>query len=176
VLEVGSGRGEFAEIVRAEGFGYIGIEPSTTMRKELVDRGFEILSRPVPAINLTDESVDLVYSNALIEHLENYSAAVGFFGEARRVLRKGGVMASVVPNYDTCGMIFFSQDYQHNFVTNRGRLDHLCRDTGLEVLATPSFLTNLALTPISFLDRILAHTVLLFMRRPLVSSLVPEQA
>jgi len=172
ILEVGTGRGEFAELVKIRGFRYVGIEPSTQMRKALLERGFEILEDPVPTIKLEDESVDLVHSNAVIEHLNDYSTVLNYFGEAWRVLKPGGLITSVVPNCDSIGMIFYLYDYQHNFVTTGGRLEHLLRDTGFEVVSSRCFLTRLGLTPLRLIDRVTAHFLLFFMRSPLVYSLV----
>ena len=172
ILEIGAGRGEFAEQARSNGYEYIGVEPSASMRSVWVARGFRVLERPVPEIDLADEEVDLVYSSAVIEHLENYPTVLKFFKEARRVLREGGIISSIVPNCDSIGMIFYLQDYQHNFVTNQGRLHHLARDCGFEIIESRCYLTNLGLSRFAFVDRILAHTVLLFMRSPLIYAVV----
>lgn len=172
ILEIGSGRGEFAELVKTHGFRYLGIEPSASMRKSLVDRGYEILGDTVPPINLGDESVDLVYSNAVIEHFENYSTVLEYFKESWRVLKKSGIMCSVVPNCDTIGMLFYLRDYQHSFITNYGRLERLSRDTGFEVIASRCFLTNIGLSSFNFLDRIFAHVLMPFVRSPLIYSLI----
>ena len=173
ILEIGSGRGEFAEVVKKWGYRYVGIEPANNFRQDLRERGFEIIGEPIPKINLKSESVDLVYSSAVIEHLENYSAVLDYFLEAKRVLKPGGFMCSIVPNCDSLGMIFHQYDYQHNFVTNSGRLEHLSRDTGFEVIESRSFLTNVGLSSFGFVfDRIFAHLILLFLRSPFVFSLI----
>lgn len=172
ILEIGSGRGDFAKVVKAHGFRYLGIEPSVSMRKNLIKRGLEIIGDPIPPINLGDESVDLVYSNAVIEHFENYSTVLEYFKESWRVLKKGGIICSVVPNCDTIGMIFYTQEYQHSFITNYGRLKNLSRDTGFEVIAYKYFLTNIGLSSFNFLDRIFAHLLMPFVRSPLIYSLI----
>jgi len=172
ILEIGSGRGEFAEIVRDRGFRYVGVEPSTEMRDSLVTRGFEILSEPVPPIRLEDQSVDCVYSSALIEHLGEYATVVEYFREAYRVLKKGGCLISIVPNCDTLGPIFYAFDYQHSFVTNQGRMEHLARDTGFRVETCRCFLRSIGLTAWAPVDRVGAHLILLVMRRRSVYSLI----
>jgi len=172
VLEIGSGRGEFAEIARAQGFRYIGIEPSDLMREGLLARGFEILKDPIPEMDLHDESVGWVHSNAVIEHLEGYSKVMDYFREARRVLKKGGIISSVVPNCDSIGMIFYLYDYQHSFITNRNRLEHLLQDAGFDVIASRNFFTRIGFSSLALIDRIVAHTLLFVMRSPTVHSLV----
>jgi len=172
VVEIGSGRGEFAELTRARGYRYIGFEPSSSLRNDLTERGFEVLGDTVPPIRLEDECADLVFSNQVVEHFESHSTVLRYFLEANRILKPGGLMVSVCPNYDTCGMIFYLQDYQHTFVTNRGRLEHLCRDSGFDVLLSRCFLTNVGLSSMWMLDRIFAHSVLVFLRSPLAYSLV----
>ena len=45
VVEIGSGRGEFAELVSARGYRYIGFEPSSSLRNDLTERGLRRLER-----------------------------------------------------------------------------------------------------------------------------------
>ena len=48
IIEAGSGRGEFAEIVKQRGFKYIGIEPSEALRSNLIAQGYTVLATPLP--------------------------------------------------------------------------------------------------------------------------------
>ena len=107
VVEVGPGRGEFADIIVTKDYNYIGIEPSQSLREELQAREYKILEKTIPMIDLADESVDLIYSYDVLEHLESYSIILDFFREAKRALKPGGYIVSSAPNAAVLGNIFY---------------------------------------------------------------------
>jgi len=51
----------------------------------------------VKRIPVPDSSVDVLYSSHMLEHLDDFEARL-FLGEARRVLRRGGVLRIAVPD------------------------------------------------------------------------------
>lgn len=175
-LEIGSGRGEFADAVIALGRNYLGIEPSDTLREQLVSRGLNIRGDVVPPFPAQDASVDVVHSNQVVEHLGGHENALAYFREAHRVLRLGGIVSTVAPNCDTIGPIFSLHEYQHSFITNHGRLCSLLRDAGFELVRVRHYLTPLGFTRLAWLDRIFAHTVLFFARSPLIWSMIQTLA
>ena len=59
ILEIGPGRGEFAEIATKRGYSYVGIEPSKSLDSELQSRGITVLDSPLSAIQMKNDSVDL---------------------------------------------------------------------------------------------------------------------
>lgn len=171
VLEIGAGRGEFADAARARGFEYVGVEPSVQLREALVARGHRILAEPLPSIALPDASVDCVHSMDVIEHLPSYSAVLDFFHEAHRVLRPGGYLSVIAPNYNTLGSLFYLYEYQHTYITNHDRLAALVDDAGFTLVEAAAFLTPLGLTGWHALDRLAAHTMLPFARNLVLISL-----
>lgn len=175
-LEIGSGRGEFAGAVTALGRNYRGIEPSDELRDQLVARGLAVSSEIVPPLPVPDASVDVVHSNQVVEHLGSHENVLSYFREAHRALRPGGLVSTVAPNCDTIGPIFALHEYQHSFITNRGRLCSLLRDAGFEVIMVRKYLTPWGFTRLAVLDRIFAHTILLFARSPLIWSIVQAVA
>jgi SAM-dependent methyltransferase len=171
IIEIGTGRGEFAQETIRRGYDYIGVEPSTGLREHLVSQGYKILSQAIPKIELPDNSVDLVHSADVIEHLPSYFEALDFLSESYRILREGGYVSVIAPNYNTLKSLFFAYDYQHTFITNQERIEGLLRDSGFRVTRSVSFLTSVGLTRFRLLDRTLVHTILPFARNSLLCSL-----
>jgi len=175
LLEIGSGRGEFADIVVSADVNYIGVEPSDSLRGVLESRGLNIVSEPLPEIHLGDESVDAIYSYDVLEHLGNYSIILDFLTEAHRVLKPGGSIIIITPNAETIGHLFYMYDYQHNYFTNRDRIETMLADTGFNITDTRAFLTGFGLSSNKILhafDRILANVLLLFARSVMVTELM----
>lgn len=175
LLEAGSGRGEFADIVAERNVDYIGIEPSDSLRADLESRGYRILSSPLPAIQLDDACVDLVYSYDVVEHLGDYSTVLAYFSEASRVLKPGGHIVVIVPNAETIGHLFYLYEYQHSFFTCLDRMETMLEDTGFSITSARPFLTGMGLSKspvIRIADRVIANTLLLFARSVVVTSLM----
>ncbi len=174
IVEAGSGRGEFAQIVRELGCDYIGIEPSEQLRAELTAKGFFVLDEPLPQIRVEDRTADLVYCSDTVEHLSSYVEVLDFFNEAQRILRPGGHITVIVPNAETIGPLFHMYEYQHCFVTTLGRIEALMRDAGFDITLSRAYLTNAGLSRWSIvraIDRVVAHTSLLFGRSVILNSM-----
>ncbi len=175
LLEIGSGRGEFAEIVRDSGMKYIGVEPSDSLRASLVKNGFEILPDPIPKLSVADSSIDMIYSYDVLEHLENYSTILSFFNEAKRVLKPGGHIIVIAPNAETIGNLFYLHEYQHNYFTNVDRIVSLLADADYTIVKAKPFLTSLGTFDsklINAVDRIFANLVLVLARNVLFTAII----
>ena len=64
------------------------------------------LTQPLP---FPDESLDAIYGEHVIEHIEK-DDALAFFGEARRVLKPGGVLRLSTPDLDGTCRVFLRLD------------------------------------------------------------------
>jgi SAM-dependent methyltransferase len=107
LLEIGSGFGMFLSIARREfGIESWGVEPAdqfegtfATSIDLLREMGIsESIVRQGYGENIPyeDECFDIVYSSNVLEHVKD---PVRVFQESLRVLRSGGYMVSVIPNY-----------------------------------------------------------------------------
>ena len=65
--------------------------------------------------------------------MSGIDAAREFVAEARRVLRPGGVLFVVVPDYMKERAFFWDIDYTHNFVTTERRVRQLLYDGGFDI-------------------------------------------
>lgn len=133
VSEIGPGLGHFALECKNRGLNYIGFEPSLPLREELLKKNINVLDAFVPPIPLEDKSCDLVYGSMILEHLPSYIEASNFALEVARVLKDGGYVCLVVPNYTVSKEFFFEMDYTHSFITTKRRVTNLLRDAGLTV-------------------------------------------
>ena len=128
LLEIGPGEGRFAELCRMEDIKYLCIEPSPPLQRGMKEKGYPIIGGFVPPIAVKSDSIDLLYADQLLEHMPNFNAAVDFIAECNRVLRKGGYLALIFPNYLKEKEFFFDIDYTHNFVTTERRVEQMLFD------------------------------------------------
>lgn len=93
-IEIGCGDGYLLSRLKERGFQrLIGIEPSVNLRKDL--DGITILNRFVDRRLQLGETVDLIFSIAVFEHLEDLGGALSF---CRDHLAPDGELFFVVPN------------------------------------------------------------------------------
>ncbi|MEW6365418.1 MAG: class I SAM-dependent methyltransferase [Acidobacteriota bacterium] len=144
VLEIGPGESHFAEQCHAHGIGYVGLEPSEPLRKRLEAAGFDVRPQAVPPIPFENAHFDLVHSRDFVEHLPGGREVVQFFDESFRVLKPGGHVSVVAPNYSTTGKLFYEYEYQHSYVTTPGRLLNLLHDSGFEIVDIRCFLFSMS--------------------------------
>jgi SAM-dependent methyltransferase len=93
VLDFGAGTGTFAIPLHRSGVSVIAIEPDANLRSRLT--GFGIDARPgIEAI--ASESLDLIYTFNVLEHIEDDAAIAG---ELARALKPGGRLIVYVPAF-----------------------------------------------------------------------------
>jgi SAM-dependent methyltransferase len=132
-LEVGPGQGAIAHLARDAGFRYRAVEPSPELAAALGELGFDVAQAFTPPIPGDDASVDVLYADQVVEHMTGIDAARAWVAEALRVLRPGGTLFVVVPDYLKERGFFWDIDYTHNFVTTERRMRQLLYDGGFEV-------------------------------------------
>jgi len=132
-LEVGPGQGAIAELARAAGYRYRAVEPSPVLAGALRERGFDVEQAFTPPLPAADLSQDVVYADQVLEHMSGIDAARAWVAEALRVLRPGGLLFVVVPDYLKERGFFWDIDYTHNFITTERRMRQLLYDGGFEI-------------------------------------------
>jgi SAM-dependent methyltransferase len=133
MLEIGPGQGSLARLAVARGWKYRAMEASEILIAHLRGQGLEVVEGWAPPILADDASVDVVYADQVLEHMSGIDAARQFVAEARRVLKPGGYLFVVVPDYLKERTFFWDVDYTHNFVTTERRMQQLLRDGGFEI-------------------------------------------
>lgn len=109
MLEPGCGRGEFLESFRKQGLNVQGVDISK--EAQLLAKNFpvSICNVEKEALPFADNSFDIVYSKSFIEHLNDPSL---YFSEANRVLKPGGLLLTLVPDWESNYKTYFD-DFTH---------------------------------------------------------------
>lgn len=117
ILDVGCGRGDFLIAFKAHGFHTYGIDRDPSGAK--VDSRVEVIScelekDPFP---FEDQTFDVVFSKSVIEHL---FIPEHFIAECRRVLKPGGRIIVMTPDWISQMKIFFDDHTHHQPYTATG--------------------------------------------------------
>ncbi len=109
VLEVGCGRGDFLKGFKELGLDAYGLDREKTVSEQL--NGIELQYRDVEKEKFPygDGTFDVVFSKSLIEHLIDPG---NFMQECHRVLKPGGRIIIMTPDWGSLMKIFFD-DYTH---------------------------------------------------------------
>ncbi len=109
VLELGAGWCDFINNIRAERRVAVDIWPGT---EEQAAPGVDALIRPATDLSvLSDGSFDVVFASNFLEHLHHHEVSQ-VLEEVRRVLRPGGALLLVQPNFRLSPGRYFD-DYTH---------------------------------------------------------------
>ncbi len=132
-LEVGPGQGAIAALASEAGYRYRAVEPSPQLASALAARGIDVVEAFTPPIPGANASVDILYADQVLEHMSGIDAARAWVAEAMRLLRPGGTLFVVVPDYLKERGFFWDIDYTHNFITTERRMRQLLYDGGFDV-------------------------------------------
>lgn len=110
LLEPGVGRGEFLNEFKKRGFDCYGCDLSHQAGIEAeeieIKTGINFNKDKLP---YTDNYFDIIYTKSLMEHLENPEY---FLYELKRILKPGGKILSLVPDWESNFKIYFD-DHTH---------------------------------------------------------------
>lgn len=163
ILEIGPGMGGLADQLYKSGYrNYTGIEPNPTMRERLAQRGFAVRDYLVPPLKEMDDGFDFIILTHVFEHFNDTRDAVSFMRDAHRVLRVGGMLCIISPDYLHCKEEFFNCDYTHSNITTVRRTIQLFHDNGFRVCYyeyLSGFFTGFKATLLSHLTRLVFRFV-----------------
>jgi SAM-dependent methyltransferase len=134
LLEIGPGEGGIARAAGANGWRWYGLEASLILSERLRADDLHVARAWTPPFPIRSASVDVVYADQVLEHMNGATEARAFVSEMSRVLRPGGIGLIVVPDYAKEGWFFWDIDYTHNFVTTERRTRQLFYDGGFDVV------------------------------------------
>jgi len=141
VLEIGVGRGDFAEYLKHIGVNYTGIEANKILCDRLNEHGFNVLCSQIPPFpqELEKGTFDLVVMCHIFEHFIDYKEALRVLSEIFAILKAGGRLLLFHPDYLDWGMDYFNGDYSHSLILTRKRVDDMVCDSGFKVIHRDSF-------------------------------------
>jgi len=133
ILEIGSGRGQIANLLQKKGWSYKGYEPSLALWQKLSEQGFAVENKSVPPLTENDGEFDAIIMSQVLEHMSSLSDAETILAEARRVLSPSGILVITVPDYLDFGSWFWDVDATHQIPLTLQKTTELCKDQGFAI-------------------------------------------
>jgi len=109
LLEPGCGRGEHLRLFRDLGLDVYGMDISPEAQSLASDLNISLCDLDSQDMPYPDNYFDVVYSKSFLEHIREPSV---FLKEAMRVLKPGGLLLSMVPDWESQHKTFYD-DYTH---------------------------------------------------------------
>jgi len=134
VLEIGPGRSPLINFVEDKAtVHYFCVEINEYQCRKLKESKINTIRSSAPSLPLKGGSVDCILLIHTLEHMVDYERVLALVEECKRVLKAGGYIYMVSPNFFVWGDEFWNADYSHSFVTSNRRITQLCRDEGLAI-------------------------------------------
>lgn len=109
LLEPGCGRGEHLRLFKNLGLDVYGLDLSPEAPLFAKDLNIKVCDLEKDKLPYPDNYFDVIYSKSFLEHLRDPSK---FLNEAYRVLKPGGLLLSMVPDWESQYKKFYD-DYTH---------------------------------------------------------------
>ena len=109
VLEIGCGRGDFLLAFKKLGFRVSGTDISQESRNILESENIQVCDIENEKLPFENNQFDVVFNKSLIEHLYNPE---NLFKETYRVLKPGGLVITMVPDWESNYRIYYD-DFTH---------------------------------------------------------------
>ena len=139
VVDLGCGRGELIEMLKAEGVPAYGVEIDADFVAVLEEKGIEVVAEDAVAHleQLEEGAVDGIVGSHVIEHLAP-SAVSRLVALAGEKLREGGILILETPNPESvvAGSINFHRDLTHVRPIHPDTLAFLCESAGFSDVET----------------------------------------
>ena len=130
VLEIGPGRGVFADLCLERGIEYSAVEANRQMAESLENRGARVVCAMVPPLPAFDKKFDVAVMTNVMEHMNGMQDALLITQQIQEVLKPGGKFIISSPDFLNWRHNFFNCDFSHNYVTTRRRLKQLLINGG----------------------------------------------
>ena len=151
ILDLGCGEGEVAKLVFNKGQSFVkelwGLDNDPEMVKKAQKSGVysRVILGDARKIKLQNNSVDLVFSNSVLEYIQDIEAVLE---EVGRVLKPGGYLVATMPSdklgeYLGWGKIYawwFNRKYHHYHLYSLAKWEKLLIKRGLKLIDSKNYL------------------------------------
>ena len=128
LLEPGVGLGDHLRVFKKRGFIVQGLDISPRSKQLSPDLNIDIIDVNDEKLPFEDSSFDIIYSKSFIEHLDD---PFNFVNESFRILRPGGTMITLTPDWVTNYKKFYD-DYTHKSPFSKISLKNIKTASGFE--------------------------------------------
>lgn len=138
IVDLGSGRGEFLEVMREAGINSIGIDCNQDMITRCKVKGFVVIQNDIFQYleSVPEESIDGIFSAQVIEHLP-FEKLDGLFRLAYKKLKSDGIIiVETVNPYNFSAFRGFYLDPSHQKPLFPEIISYLCRSSGFNDITT----------------------------------------
>lgn len=137
VFDMGSGYGDFINLIEANKKFALDISSDV---KDYIDKDVTFINKPSTSLeDLTTNSVDVVFSSNLLEHLDRTQLDQTMKG-VQRAIKDGGALILIGPNYRYAYREYFD-DYTHKSIFTHVTLTDLMYEYGFTpIKVVPKFL------------------------------------
>ncbi len=162
ILELGCGRGEFIIEFKKNGLETYGVDLSDYSKNFFPELNFTKVDMTKDKLPFKDNYFDVIYSKSFIEHFY-YPEAV--FEEAYRVLKPGGLIITLTPEWCYIYKSFYD-DFTHRVPFTKESLKDIHKINNFEIISIESFIQ----LPILFKKNIISKffKILSFLTRVIV--------
>jgi len=133
LLEIGPGKGYFADSCSKNNIEYTAIEANKLMASKLKEKGFRVYCQRVPPI-CVKEKFDVVFMSQVLEHINTPLIAEELIKNCFSILREDGLIIISSPDLTVWGWDFWNGDYTHNYPTTLNRAKQLLFDNNFEII------------------------------------------
>lgn len=138
ILEPGCGRGEFLRVFKALGMDAVGLDRSEETKVLLSKDEIELMVCDVESdagLPFPDDSFDIIYNKSFMEHLSHPDI---FLKEAFRILKPGGMILCLIPDWESNYKTYFD-DFTHRTPFTKPALEDIYKICDFENISVFKF-------------------------------------
>ena len=142
ILELGSGRGDVAQLCKNLGFKkYSAIEPNASLAKatrSAYGDGCDVMESYLPAVPAGfEKQFDVVFSLHVLEHAPDPYSAHDWVKAMKAMVKPGGFIVVAGPDFRDY-MHFWDSDWSHGYPLTPNRVVQIFRDQEISVVSSSS--------------------------------------